>query len=161
MKKVLVSECLYGGRAVRHDGGEAAETDPRFLKWKGEGRLLPICPEVFGGLPTPRPDCQRAGGRVVTRAGADVTKAFVAGAREALRMALANDVAFAIMKQGSPSCGVSLIYDGSFSGGKTAGQGLATEFLRGAGFEVFCEEGIGAAAAALARIEAGGYCSPT
>ena len=61
MLKILTSECLYGGRVVRYDGGKVPETHPTYLKWKEEGRLIPICPEVFGGLPTPRPDSQRQG----------------------------------------------------------------------------------------------------
>ena len=77
------------------------EKDPRFLKWKEEGRLIPICPEVFGGLPTPRPDSQRIGDTVQTGEGVDVTKEYTLGAEEALRLAKENDVAFAIMKQDS------------------------------------------------------------
>jgi uncharacterized protein YbbK (DUF523 family) len=157
MKKILVSECLYGGRVVRYDGGEIPEKDPRFLRWKAEGRLVPVCPEVFGGLSTPRPDSQRADGLVKTQAGADVTREYTAGAREALRLALANDVDFAIMKQDSPSCGSSYIYDGTFSGKKTRGRGLAVEFLRRAGFIVFGEEDMDAAALALARIDGGDF----
>jgi uncharacterized protein YbbK (DUF523 family) len=80
MKKILVSECLYGGRVVRYDGGEVPCADPRFLKWKEEGRLIPICPEVFGGLPTPRPDSQRVGDKVKTGTGKDVTKEYTSGA---------------------------------------------------------------------------------
>ncbi|MDR2132310.1 MAG: 2-thiouracil desulfurase family protein, partial [Clostridiales Family XIII bacterium] len=65
MKKILVSQCLYGGRAVRYDGADIPETDPRFLRWKAEGRLVPVCPEAAGGLPTPRPEAQRVGERVL------------------------------------------------------------------------------------------------
>ena len=56
MKKILTSECLYGGRIVRYDAGDCTETNTIYLKWKEEGRLVPVCPEVFGGLPTPRPE---------------------------------------------------------------------------------------------------------
>ena len=69
MKKILVSECLYGGRIVRYDGGDVTETNPIFLKWQEEGRLVPICPEVFGVLPIPSPDSQRIGDKVKTGAG--------------------------------------------------------------------------------------------
>jgi uncharacterized protein YbbK (DUF523 family) len=113
VKKILVSECLCGGRAVRYNGGAIPLGDPRFLKWKAEGRLVPICPEV---------------------AGEDVTKAYVAGAEKCLRLASEQEVAFAVMKQSSPSCGSKLIYDEAFTDTKKPGQGLATEGLRNAMF---------------------------
>ena len=87
MKKILVSECLYGGRIVRYDGGEKALNHPTFLKWKAEGRLIPVCPEVMGGLPVPRPDSQRVGQRIVTRQGQDVTEQYTMGACEAVMAA--------------------------------------------------------------------------
>ena len=82
MKKILVSECLYGGRIVRYDAGDVTETNPVFLKWKEEGRLVPICPEVFGGLPTPRPDSQRVGDKVMAQTGLDVTEEYTKGAKD-------------------------------------------------------------------------------
>jgi uncharacterized protein YbbK (DUF523 family) len=152
MKKILVSECLYGGRTVRYDGVDVPCEDRVFLKWKAEGRLVKVCPEVEGGLPVPRPDAQRVGDRVMTGAGKDVTKEYVKGAEEALRLARAHDVAFAIMKLDSPSCGSRLIYDGTFTGNKTPGQGLAVQYLREAGFTVFGEEELPEAEALLAQV---------
>ena len=154
MKKILVSECLYGGRIVRYDANDVTETNPIFLKWKEEGRLIPICPEVFGGLPTPRPDSQLVEGKVMTGAGADVTAEYTAGAEEALRLAKENDVVFAVMKQDSPSCGSKFIYDGTFTDTKIPGQGLAVEYLRNAGFKVFAEEDLEEALAYLEEAEA-------
>ena len=152
-KKILVSECLFGGRIVRYDAGDVPLLDPVFLKWKEEGRLVPICPEVFGGLPTPRPDAQRRDGGVYTGAGADVTGAFRKGAEEALRLAREEDVCFCIMKADSPSCGSKEIYDGTFTDKKTPGQGLAVELLREAGFTVFDESDIRKACELLDAIE--------
>jgi len=154
MKKILVSECLYGGRPVRYDGEAEPLLDPLFVKWKEEGRLVPFCPEVFGGLSIPRPEAQRSGDGVFTKEGADVTKEFIKGAKEAVRIAHELDACFCIMKAGSPSCGSKNIYDGTFSGNKTPGQGLAVEMLCDAGFTVFDEDEIGAAFALLNRIEA-------
>ena len=145
MQKILVSACLYGGKAVRYDANDTTETDPRFLKWKNEGRLISICPEVFAGLPIPRPASERAGDKVLTGAGTDVTREYQAGAKEALRLAVDNQVAFAIMKLNSPSCGSKLIYDGTFTNTKVSGQGLAVEYLRNAGFTVLSEEDLGEA----------------
>ena len=84
MKRILVSQCLYGGVPVRYDGKSKEETDPMFLKWKEEGRLIPVCPEVWGGLPVPRVDAQRREDQVVTRDGRDVTEEYMNGAREAV-----------------------------------------------------------------------------
>lgn len=153
MRKILVSECLYGGRIVRYDGGDVSEKNPIFLKWKNEGRLVPICPEVFGGLPIPRPDSQRIGDRVKTGAGKDVTSEYTKGAKEVLRLAKEHDVAFAVMKQDSPSCGSKYIYDGTFTDTKKEGQGLAVEYLRNAGFKVFAEEDLALAERYLEEVE--------
>lgn len=140
MKKILVSQCLYGGEPVRYDGKSKAETDPRFLKWKEEGRLIPVCPEVFGGLPTPRADAQRVGDKVIARTGKDVTFEYMKGAHEAVRLAKEHDVLCALMKEKSPSCGSNKIYDGTFEGNLIDGQGMAVELLREAGIKVFSEE---------------------
>ena len=140
MKKILVSQCLYGGEPVRYDGKSKAETDPRFLKWKEEGRFVPACPEVFGGLPTPRVDAQRVGDKVIARTGKDVTAEYMKGAFEAVRLAEEHSVLCAIMKEKSPSCGSNKIYDGTFEGSLIEGQGTAVEQLRIAGVRVFSEE---------------------
>lgn len=153
MKKILVSTCLYGDSIVRYDGKEASESHPIFLKWKEEGRLVPICAEVFGGLPTPRPPAQRVGSKIINEKGVDVTYEYKCGALEAVRLAKEHNIAFAIMKQRSPSCGSKIIYDGTFSGNKIPGQGLAVEMLRNAGFTVFGEEDIDLAAEFLATLE--------
>jgi uncharacterized protein YbbK (DUF523 family) len=153
VRKILVSECLCGTRTVRYDGADVPERDARFLKWKAEGRFVLVCPEVYGGLPTPRPAAQRVGNRVITGEGADVTAAYEKGAEEAVRLAKAHDIAFAIMKIGSPSCGSKWIYDGSFTGRKISGQGLAVQYLREAGFTVFGEDDMDAAESFLRTLE--------
>ena len=142
MKKILVSECLYGGRAVRYDAREIQLEDRVFLKWKEEGRLIPICPEILGGLSTPRASAQRLGDRILTEDGADVTREYTLGALKTIEIAKENEIAFAIMKQSSPSCGSKIIYDGTFTNKKQPGQGLAVEYLRREGIMVFSEEEI-------------------
>ena len=99
-KKILVSGCLFGWHC-RYDDGDTPCLHPQFLKWKEEGRLIPVCPEVFGGLPTPRPDCQRTGDKVMSCVGGDCTEQYTKGANEALRLAKENDVALCIMKEDS------------------------------------------------------------
>ncbi len=139
MKKILVSACLYGDKC-RYDEGDVSFDDPTFLKWKAEGRLVKICPEVCGGLKTPRPDSQIRGERVLARTGQDVTEEYEKGAKEAVRLAEENRVACCIMKQRSPSCGSKIIYDGTFTGCKIKGEGITVRKLREAGFKVFGEE---------------------
>jgi uncharacterized protein YbbK (DUF523 family)/diacylglycerol kinase family enzyme len=138
MLKILVSECLYGDYMVRYDAGDASCKHAHFLQWKNEGRLVPVCPEVFGGLDTPRLSAERRGSRVYTSDDRDVTAEFTKGAKEALRLAKKHNVVFAIMKARSPSCGED---------------GLATEMLRAAGFTIFDETQIEEAAALLAQKE--------
>lgn len=140
MKKILVSQCLYGGDPVRYDGKSKAETDPRFLKWKEEGLFVPVCPEVFGGLPIPRADAQRVGNKVIARDGRDVTAEYMKGAHEAVRLAKEHGVLCAIMKEKSPSCGSNKIYDGNFEGNLIEGMGTAVELLKKEGIKVFSEE---------------------
>ncbi|MBS7526657.1 DUF523 domain-containing protein [Fusibacter paucivorans] len=154
MKKILVSKCLYGGEIVRYDAADVTCEHPTFLKWKAEGRLIPVCPEVFGGLPTPRPDSQRVGEKVLTGAGTDVTVEYTKGALEAQRLAIVNEVAFAMMKADSPSCGSKMIFDGTFTDTRTPGQGMAVEMLKNAGVKVFDEDDFEAAEAYLASVEA-------
>ncbi len=139
MKKVLVSGCIYGWHC-RYDAVDLPSMDKRFLKWKEQGILIPVCPEVFGGLATPRPDAQRIDEKVITCTGIDVTKEYEAGAQEALRLAKEHEVAFCIMKQDSPSCGSKFIFDGTFTENKVKGEGRAVQLLREAGYLIFDEE---------------------
>ena len=152
MRKILVSGCLYGDH-VRYDDGDVPCLDERFLAWKKEGRLVPICPEVFGGLTIPRPDSQRIGDKVIACTGPDVTKEYTIGAEETLRLAKEHNVAFAIMKEDSPSCGSKFIYDGTFTDTKKEGVGLAVEYLKRAGFIVFDEDELDQAEKLLTQLE--------
>ena len=140
MRKILVSACLFGGAPVRYDGKSKEETSELFIQWKQEGRLIPVCPEVFGGLPVHRSDAQRQGSRIIARNGRDVTAEYLKGAEEAVRLADDENVICAIMKEKSPSCGSSRIYDGTFTGTLIEGEGLAVQLLRKAGVKVFSEE---------------------
>lgn len=104
-------------------------------------RLVPICPETAGGLPTPRPAAElQPDGRVVTQAGDDVTAAHERGAAAAVTVAAAAGAVRAVLKARSPSCGCHAVYDGSFSRTLTAGEGLTARALREAGVAVESEE---------------------
>ena len=101
--------------------------------------LLPICPEQLGGLPTPRLPSEIVGDRVVMRDGSDVTAQYAAGAAEALSLARMLRADFAILKANSPSCGRGQIYDGSFTGQKTAGNGVTAQLFLESGIPVYTE----------------------
>ncbi|MDR0209546.1 MAG: DUF523 domain-containing protein [Pseudomonas putida] len=145
--KVLVSACLLGQR-VRYDGRDSGYPDV-LQRWQAEGRVVPLCPEVAGGLPTPRPPAEIPGGQgaavldgqaqVVTVTGMDVSEAFLAGARQALALVRQHGIRVAVLKAGSPSCGNRLTYDGTFSGVKVPGEGVTTALLRREGVQVFSE----------------------
>ena len=155
--KVLVSRCLLGHR-VRYDGG-ASGPYAQLAQWQDEGRVIALCPEVAGGLPTPRAAAEIPGGQgsavlagnapVITTEGEDVTEAFVSGARQALALVERHGIRIAILKANSPSCGNRQTYDGSFSGVKVEGQGVTAALLSRAGVQVFNELELEEAAKAL------------
>lgn len=140
---LLVSACLLGVPCKYSGGGNAC---PALLAAAKQGRhtLIPVCPEVYGGLPTPRPPAERRGGRVVTEDGGDVTAQYAKGARIALELARLTGCGAAILKKNSPSCGYGAIYDGSFTHTLVPGSGLTGELLAAAGLPVYNEENCGA-----------------
>lgn len=140
MRKVLVSACLLGER-VRYDGAARPDASPVLARWLAEGRVVPVCPEVLGGLPVPRPPAEaQPDGRVVTSSGHDVTAAFQRGAAAALALARAHHLAVAVLKEGSPSCGSGFVYDGTFARVPVpGGEGVTARALRAAGVQVFSE----------------------
>ncbi|MCU1735345.1 MULTISPECIES: DUF523 domain-containing protein [unclassified Pseudomonas] len=159
LPKVLVSACLLG-QPVRYDGRASGHPDV-LQAWQREGRVVPLCPEVAGGLPTPRPPAEIPGGQggavldgdaqVVTIVGEDVSAAFLAGARLALELVRRHGIRVAVLKSGSPSCGNRLVYDGTFSGSKISGEGVTSALLRREGVLVFSELELDEAARALGR----------
>lgn len=134
--RILVSACLLGV-ACRYDG--ASKPVPALMTLLADHQPIPVCGEIFGGLPTPRPPAERLGGRVVTQAGADVTAAYARGAREVLALAQRLHCRAAVLKERSPSCGSGEIYDGSFSRRLTAGDGVTAALLKEHGIAVFGE----------------------
>ncbi|TCL66586.1 uncharacterized protein YbbK (DUF523 family) [Hydrogenispora ethanolica] len=134
---VLVSACLLG-IPCRYDGGSKLVSGIR-AQLAG-CRIVPFCPEVLGGLETPRPAAEITGGdgaavldgaaSVRNRAGLDVTGEFIRGAEAVLDLVRANQPASVILKAKSPSCGVGRIYDGSFTGRLRDGDGVTVALLR-------------------------------
>ena len=156
MMKVLVSACLLGA-PVRYNGQHKRADHPVLARWIAEGRVVSACPEVLGGLGTPRAPSEivHIAGfrRVMANDRRDVTPAFESGAALALDDALRNGVRIAVLKEGSPSCGSAWIYDGTFTGTRVPGEGVAASLLRSRGIRVFSEEQLDAADAAVAELE--------
>lgn len=135
--RILVSACLLGA-CCRYDGG--SKPCEKILALKDRHDLIPLCPEQLGGLPTPRPPAEIRGNRVVTRQGADVTGAYQKGAEETARLCALLRCDLAILKARSPSCGHGQVYDGTFSGALTAGDGITARLLLARGVPVLTEE---------------------
>lgn len=147
--KVLVSACFLG-EPVRYNGDHKALSHSLLQRWVAEGRVVSHCPEVAGGLGVPRPRCEIRGGSgedvldgralVMDEFGADLTEAFLQGARLALSLCQAEGITLALLKENSPSCGSLRVGDGSFQGRRTAGQGVTSALLRRHGIRVVGEE---------------------
>jgi uncharacterized protein YbbK (DUF523 family) len=163
MNKILISACLLGA-PVRYHGGHSRTDSALLAQWLQEGRLVPVCPEVLGGLTTPRAPAEiqsagsgalvpGSGSRVVDNQAHDVSEEFRRGAETAAAEATAHDIRMAILKEGSPSCGTGYIYDGSFSGRRVNGKGVTARLLESRGIRLFSEHQIEAAAAYLAELE--------
>lgn len=138
MENLLISACLLGVEC-KYSGGSNALPEETIEKLRTRYRLIPVCPETAGGLPTPRDPSERLGERVVSCRGADVTAQFKKGAEAALTLARRYGCTTALMKEHSPSCGSGLIYDGSFLGKLVNGDGCAAELLKAAGVSVVGE----------------------
>lgn len=161
MQKILVSACLLGEH-VRYDGGHCRQRG-LIAQWQDQGRVIPLCPEVAGGLPTPRIAAEivdgdaelvlRGQNRVRRQDSEDVTDAFVDGAEQALALCIRHKIRLAILKEGSPSCGVKRVNDGSFQKCKVDGQGVTARLLARHGVALFSEDETEVAAAYLAGLE--------
>lgn len=136
MDNILISSCLLG-IPCRYDGKEGERADITELKEKYN--LIPICPEIYGGLPTPRVPSERVGNRVLMRDGSDVTENYKRGAMTALKLCKEFNCKIAVLKERSPSCGSGEIYDGTFSKKITNGDGVTAEILKKNGISVIGE----------------------
>lgn len=141
----LVSACLLGVKS-KYDGGE--HYSPSLAKWVTSGeKVCPVCPEQLGGLPTPRQPCEITGGdgskvwtkqaKVIRKDGKEVTEELIRGARQTLKLARILNIKEAILKEGSPSCGVHEIRDGTFKGRWIKGEGVTTSLLKVNGIKVY------------------------
>lgn len=136
---ILVSACLLGLNC-RYQGDNKYDGQVAALGEKHH--LIPVCPEQMGGLPTPRPPVEIMDGRALDSTGKDVTPQFKMGAEEVLKLAKLYDCKIAVLKSRSPSCGYGRIYDGTFTGGMTQGDGFTAHRLLEEGIRVLSEEDI-------------------
>ncbi len=141
--RILVSACLLG-LPCRYDG--QAKPNAAVLALAQEHELIPVCPECYGGLPTPRTPAERRGGGVFTTDGRDVTVQYRRGAEAALQLTQLLDIDTAILKERSPACGHGEIYDGSFTRTLVRGDGVAAELLLAKGIRVLGESNLSALA---------------
>ena len=137
--KIMVSACLLGENC-KYSGGN--NRDERVLAFLEGHEVISVCPEVMGGLPTPRLPAEIVGGEVINKAGVSVDHAFRLGAEKALEIAEREKIDLAILQSRSPSCGVKEIYDGTFTGTKIPGQGIFAGQLTAHGFAVLDREDI-------------------
>ena len=133
---ILMSACLMGVNC-RYDGG--GKRIPELDGLMELAQVVPVCPEILGGLPTPRTPSERVGDRVLMKDGTDVSAEFRKGAEEALRLARLYGAKIALLKERSPSCGSGVIYDGSFTGSFAPGDGVTGEMMKNSGIAVYGE----------------------
>jgi uncharacterized protein YbbK (DUF523 family) len=148
--KILISACL-AGLPVRYNGSAKPLLHAAVERWKAEGRLVTLCPELAGGFQVPRPPAEIENGldggdvldgraRVLEISGGDVSAAYIDGARIALAVARDSGCRHALLIDGSPSCGSGFVYDGTFSGVRHAGQGVTAALLRRNGIAVYSDQ---------------------
>ena len=145
-RNILISACLLGD-PVRYNGTGKVIQHSLIQQWQKENRLLSVCPEIAGGMSTPRAPAEIIAGNgatvlsqqsnVLNNEGHDVTDAFILGAKQTLQLAKQHHCIAAILTERSPSCGSHFIYDGSFSGTKISGMGVTAALLEENGIAVF------------------------
>jgi uncharacterized protein YbbK (DUF523 family) len=169
MEKILVSACLMGN-PVRYDGQHRLADSEILRRWQREGRLVTVCPELAGGFSVPRRAAEIVSGlgaqvltghaQVIDSDANDVSAGFIRGAELALESAQRNAVRIAILKEGSPSCGSTRIYNGEFSSTTIAGHGVTTALLIRHGVRVFSEHQLTQAESYLHGLEKAALQTP-
>ncbi len=139
MKKIIVSACLFGRNCKYSGGNNRNEAVISYVKGK---EVIPVCPEVAAGMPVPRPPVELREGRVISCEGKDLDAVYRAGVARTLKEIEREEIACAILKAKSPTCGVHEIYDGTFSGKKIKGRGILAEALVKAGIRVIDEKDV-------------------
>ena len=139
MEKILISACLVGDNVKYNVGNNLT---PKLDALLEKYELIPFCPEVEGGLSTPRSPAERIGERVINQDGEDVTDSYLKGAELAFNICLYLKIKKVSLKEKSPSCGSKIIYDGTFSHKEISAMGVTAEYLKEKGIEVYSEDDI-------------------
>ncbi len=147
--KIMVSACLIGENCKYNGGNNYSEKVIKFIETAdmipgtktegipgGKNEVIPVCPELAGGLSAPRPSCEMVNGRIMNTEGECRDKEFRDGAAKCLEIAMREKPDIVILQSRSPSCGVNQIYDGTFSGKLIKGSGVFAEMLMENGFNV-------------------------
>jgi len=145
-QKILISSCLTGEKCA-YDG--KARTDKKLIRALAGHELIRVCPEMFGGLGTPRERHEITDGtgedvllekaRVISASGKDRTESFIRGAQKTLETARQNGIKVAILKSRSPSCGTHTVFSGKFDGSLKEGAGVTTALLHRHGIQIYTE----------------------
>ena len=138
-EKILVSSCLLGINC-KYDGNN--NKNNKVLEYLKGKEVIPICPEIYGGLQTPRIPSEIVDDKVMTKDKRDVTKEYLKGADETLKLARLFNIKKALLKANSPSCSNNEIYDGTFTGNKIKGMGITAKLLKENGIEIINENEI-------------------
>lgn len=136
-EKILVSACLLGVDC-KYSGGN--NYNEKVLEYIKDYEVIPVCPEIMGGLSTPRPPSERIENKVLNNQGIDVTNEYAKGANETLKLAKLFNVKKALLKAKSPSCGKGKIYDGTFTSTLIDGNGVTVDLLESNNIEVITEQ---------------------
>ncbi|MDO4662555.1 MAG: DUF523 domain-containing protein [Tissierellia bacterium] len=134
---IIISACLLGENCKYNGGNNLVDN---LIKDFKDYNIIPICPEVMGGLDIPRKPCERLDNKVITIDNEDFTNYFYKGAYKALDIAKENNAKYAILKSKSPSCGKGYIYDGTFSHTLTENDGVCAQLFRENGIEIYTEK---------------------
>ena len=136
-EKILISACLLG-IDCKYSGSN--NLNEKVLEYIKDYEVIPVCPEIMGGLSTPRPPSERIGNKVLNNQGTDVTNEYTKGALETLKLAKLFNVKKALLKAKSPSCGKGKVYDGTFTSTLIEGNGVTVDLLESNGIEVISEQ---------------------
>jgi len=144
---ILVSSCLTGLK-VRYNGTH--NLDDRLAKLIEENKAVAVCPELLGELSIPREPAEIVGGdgedvlggkaKIMVKSGKDVTDPYIKGAYATLEMAKKLSATLVVLKENSPSCGSTMIYNGEFKNKKVVGNGVTSSLLKRNGFKVISEQ---------------------
>ena len=134
--KIAVSSCLLGIKC-KYNG--ESNFNIKIDKLREKHTIVPICPEVLGGLSTPRVPSEIIGSKVINQNGVDVTLNYINGAKKALDILKENNIDVVILKSKSPSCGTDYIYDGSFTHTLVTGDGITTHLFKKNGIKIYSE----------------------